>query len=144
MKKKWIIGLLVLVVLISGCTSTTTTQTNPQPTTPAVTTTSTPTATTPMVTTTTTAQPTPTPAIISVNIKSYTFVPATVTVPKGTTVTWTNGDSVPHTVTSVSREFDSGSIDPGKTYSYIFNQGGTFEYSCSIHTTMPHGKVIVT
>ncbi len=143
MKKKWIIGLLVLVVLISGCTSTTTTQTNPQPTTPAVTTTITPTATTPVVTTTT-VQPTPTPAIVSINIKSYTFVPATVTVPKGTTVTWTNGDSVAHTVTSVSREFDSGSIDPGKTWSYVFNQGGTFEYSCSIHTTMPHGKVIVT
>ncbi len=151
MEKKWIILVLVIAVLISGCTTTTTTQTNPPPQTPTVT--ATPTATTPVVTT---AQPTPTattpvattaqptPASVSVNIKGYTFVPDTVTIPKGTTVTWTNGDSVSHTVTSISGEFDSGSIDPGKTYSFTFNQGGTFEYGCSIHTTIPHGKVIVT
>lgn len=155
MKKKWIILVLVIAVLISGCTTTTTTQTNPPPQTPTVTATPTPIATTPIVTTVrptptattpivTTVQPTPTPALVSVNIKGNTFVPDTVTIPKGTTVTWTNGDSVSHTVTSISGEFDSGSIDPGKTYSYTFNQGGTFEYGCSIHTTIPHGKVIVT
>ena len=59
------------------------------------------------------------------------------------TVTWVNDDNVPHTITSVSGSFDSGSIDPGKTYSYKFNQAGTFEYSCTNHPSMPHGKVVV-
>ena len=126
MKKIWFIGLLVFVVLISGCTTTTTTrQAEPTPV--------------------TTAPVTTTPAPVSVDIKSSTFVPVTVGISKGTTVMWTNDDGVQHTVTSVPQgAFDSGPIDPGKTYSYTFNQAGTFEYSCAIHPSIPHGKVIVT
>jgi len=123
MKKTLIIGLLVIFVLISGCTSTTTVtpaSTTPGPTTPAQ---------------TSTEQ--------QVNIKDFNFVPATAEVPMGTTVTWVNDDNTPHTVTSVSGSFDSGSIESGKTYSYKFNQAGTFEYSCINHPSMPHGKVIV-
>ncbi len=126
MKKTWIIGLLVIAVLISGCTTTTTTR--PAEPTPA----------------TTTSAPVTTPAPVSVAIKSSSFVPAIVEISKGTTVTWTNDDGVPHTVTSVSGAFDSGNIDPGKTYSYTFNQAGPFEYSCTNHPSMTHGKVIVT
>jgi plastocyanin len=124
MKKTLIIGLLVIFVLISGCTTTTTT-------TPA-------------------GQPTPgatTPAQISteqqINIKDFNFVPNIAEVPMGTTVTWVNNDNVPHTITSVSGSFDSGNIGPGKTYSYKFNQVGTFEYSCTNHPSIPHGKVVV-
>ena len=123
MKKTLIIGLLVIFVLISGCTSTTTVtpaSTTPGPTTPAQ---------------TSTEQ--------QVNIKDFNFVPATAEVPIGTTVTWVNDDNVPHTITSVSGTFDSGSIGPGKTYSFKFDQAGTFEYSCTNHPSMPHGKVIV-
>ena len=122
MKKTLIIGLLVIFVLISGCTTTTTTRT---------------------------AEPTPatTTAQISteqqINIKDFNFVPNIAEVPMGTTVTWVNDDNVPHTITSVSGSFDSGSIAPGKTYSYKFDQAGTFEYSCTNHPSMPHGKVIV-
>ncbi|MFZ3169488.1 MAG: cupredoxin family copper-binding protein [Candidatus Methanoperedens sp.] len=123
MKKTLIIGLLVVFVLISGCTSTTTV---------------TPASTTPEATT-----PAQTSTEQQVNIKDFNFVPAIAEVPVGTTVTWVNDDNVPHTVTSVSGSFDSGSIDPGKTYSYKFDQAGTFEYSCTIHPTMPRGKVIV-
>jgi len=133
MKKTFFIGLLVMlvmVVLISGCTTTTTT--TPATQTPAPTQTSAPT-------------PTPTPTPVSVDIKSSTFVPGTVGISKGTTVTWTNDDGVRHTVTSVPQgTFDSGPIDPGKTYSYTFNQAGTFEYSCTIHPSIPHGNVVVT
>lgn len=121
MKKTLFIGLLVIAVLISGCTTTTTTQPAP--------------AQTPVTTT---------PAPVSVDIKSSTFVPGTVGISKGTTVTWTNDDGVQHTVTSISGAFDSGPIDPGKTYSFTFNQAGTFEYSCTNHPSIPHGKVIVT
>ncbi|HEX7627732.1 MAG TPA: cupredoxin family copper-binding protein [Candidatus Methanoperedens sp.] len=123
MKKILIIGLLVIFVLISGCTTTTTTRP---------------------------AEPTPlatTPAQVSteqqVNIKDNNFVPDIAEVQMGTTVTWVNDDSVPHTVTSVSGSFNSGSIGSGKTYSYKFDQAGTFEYSCTNHPSMPHGKVIV-
>jgi len=127
MKKIWFIGLLVIAVLISGCTTTTTTR----PAEP------TPVATTSAPITTTTAP-------VSVAIKSSTFTPNIVEISKGTTVTWTNDDGVPHTVTSISGAFDSGNIEPGKTYSYTFNQAGPFEYSCANHPSMTHGKVIVT
>jgi plastocyanin len=123
MKKTLIIGLLVIFVLISGCTTTTTTR--PASPTPEATTSS----------QTSTEQ--------QINIKSFNFVPDIAEVSMGTTVTWINDDNVPHTVTSVSGSFDSGSIDPGKTYSYKFNQAGTFEYSCTNHPSIPHGKVIV-
>jgi plastocyanin len=114
----------------SGCTTTTTTQPAPQVT-------STPAPTQTPVTTT--------PSPVSVHIKSSTFVPGTVGISKGTTVIWTNDDGVQHTVTSVPQGgFDSGPIDPGKTYSYTFNQAGTFEYSCTIHPSIPHGNVVVT
>lgn len=127
MKKIWFIGLLVIAVLISGCTTTTTTR--PAEPTPV---------------TTTSAPVTKTPAPVSVAIKSSTFVPNIVEISKGTTVTWTNDDGVAHTVTSISGAFDSGNIEPGKTYSYTFNQAGPFEYSCTNHPSMTRGKVIVT
>jgi plastocyanin len=143
MKKILILGMLViaLIALLSGCTTTTTTQPVTPTTTPTPATTWTPTAT---PTPTATLQPTATPATVSVDVKGYTFVPVTITVPKGTTVTWTNGDGVAHTVTSILGVFDSGNIAPGKTYSFTFNQAGTFEYGCTIHPSIPHGKIIVT
>jgi plastocyanin len=131
MKKTLIIGLLVIaVLLISGCVSTTPTPT-PQPT-------ATPTST---VTATTNATMR---NIVSVDIINFRFVPANVTVTRGTIVTWTNDDTVPHTVKSVTNVFDPGNIDRGKTYNYTFNQAGSFEYNCSIHATMPHGIITVT
>lgn len=73
---------------------------------------------------------------VTVTIGSQTngFVPSTLTVKSGTTVTWTNGDIVPHTVTGAG--FDSGLIDPGKTYSHRFTSTGSFDYKCSVHTVM--------
>ena len=128
MKKTWFIALLVIAVLLSGCTTTTTTQPATQTPQPAP-------AQTPQ---------TSTPAPVSVAIKSPSFTPDIVEISKGTTVIWTNDDGVRHTVTSVSGAFDSGNIEPGKTYSYTFNQAGPFEYSCVNHPSMTHGKVIVT
>ena len=131
MKKTWITALLVLVVLISGCTYGP--KTTPQPT-PAQ-----------SVTTTTpaTTQPATAPASAAmVEIKGFAFNPATITISKGTTVTWTQKDSAPHTVTTDI--FDSGRLSQGQAFSYTFNQAGTFEYRCTIHPSIPHGKVIVT
>lgn len=83
--------------------------------------------------------PAPTAEVV---IKDLAFSPATITVAAGTTVTWTNQDSVSHTVTSSTGIFDSGTLSKGAEFSYTFNNAGDFEYYCSIHTTMV-GHVIV-
>ena len=77
----------------------------------------------------------------AVDIQGFVFSPDTITVTKGTTVTWTNKDSAAHTVKGTG--FISGTLNQGQTYSHTFNEAGTFEYECSIHTSM-RGKVIVT
>ena len=64
------------------------------------------------------------------------FTPATTQVAVGTTVTWVNNDTVQHTVTSDTKLFDSGPIDPGGKFTYTFTQAGTFAFHCSIHTSM--------
>lgn len=84
----------------------------------------------------------PVPAAVEIEIANLAFSPATVTVAAGTTVTWTNKDSVPHTATSRTPLFDSGKLDGGGKFSYTFNQKGTFEYYCTFHPNMA-GKVIV-
>lgn len=129
MKNTWIIGLLVLVVLISGCTYGPKTTSQPAPAQSP--------ATTPAITTATTAPG----ATAAVEIKDFAFNPATITIEKGTTVTWTNKDSAPHTVTGDT--FGSETLSQGQAFGYIFNEAGTFEYQCHIHPSM-RGKVIVT
>ena len=85
---------------------------------------------------------TQTPATISnaVSIKSFAFNPGTLTVKKGTTVTWTNNDSAPHQIKSAT--FNSTSLSQGQSFSFTFNEVGSFDYSCSIHPSML-GKIIV-
>jgi len=79
-----------------------------------------------------------------VSITNFSFSPASITVKKGSAVTWTNNDSVTHTVTADSGTGpNSGDLAPGKTYSFTYNSTGTFAYHCSIHTDM-HGSVTVT
>jgi plastocyanin len=78
----------------------------------------------------------------AVDIKNLAFSPATLTVSIGTTVTWTNDDSMTHTVTSNSGVFDSGDLPQGKTFSFTFNTAGTFDYHCAIHPSMV-GHIIV-
>jgi plastocyanin len=51
----------------------------------------------------------------------------------GTTVTWTNNDTLPHTVTADDNSFDSGTIQPGQSYSHTFGTAGSYTYFCSIH-----------
>jgi len=79
----------------------------------------------------------------SVSISNFAFSPTSLTVKKGTTVTWTNNDSVPHTVTGDNGGPSSGSISSGTSYSYTFTTTGTFAYHCTIHPSM-HGTVVVT
>ncbi len=76
-----------------------------------------------------------------IQIINNAFSPSELTISVGTTVKWTNADGVPHTVTSAGN-FDSGTIQPGKSFSFTFSKAGSFDYSCSIHPQMK-GKVIV-
>jgi len=79
-----------------------------------------------------------------VEIKNYTFSPTSITVKVGTTVTWTNTDSVHHTVTADESEGPkSEPFGKGETYSYKFTKAGTFTYHCEPHPYM-HGTVVVT
>jgi plastocyanin len=56
------------------------------------------------------------------------------------TITWTNKDSVVHTVTyksgNLTKHFDSGNINPDKVFSQTFTEKGTANYYCKLHTYM--------
>jgi plastocyanin len=79
------------------------------------------------------------------------FVPDTLNVSTGATVTWTNDDTTLHTATSGSpegggasgSEFDSSYLAAGKTFQHTFASAGTFDYYCTLHPFMT-GKVVVS
>ncbi len=79
-------------------------------------------------------------SVASVEISGFAFTPATLTIAKGTTVTWTQKDAAPHAVTGGT--FDSGTLNAGQTYSHTFNEIGSFNYHCNFHQSMT-GKITV-
>lgn len=81
-------------------------------------------------------------AAVEVKIDNFSFTPAMITIPAGTTVRWTNRDDIPHTVVSDDQKFQSKALDTDDQYSYTFTQPGTYGYFCSIHPKMT-GKVVV-
>jgi plastocyanin len=79
----------------------------------------------------------------TVTIGNFTFGPAALIVRPGTTVTWVNGDDIPHTVVAAdTKTFRSKVLDTDDRYSFTFTQAGTYAYFCSIHPHMT-GKIIV-
>src|SRR5580700_5412139 len=84
----------------------------------------------------------PSAATADVKIDNFVFGPQTVTVPMGTTVTWTNHDDIPHTSVSAEGVFKSKVMDTDDKFSYTFTKAGTYPYFCSIHPRMT-GSVIV-
>lgn len=76
----------------------------------------------------------------AVAIKGFAFGPATLTVAKGTKVTFTNNDSTTHTVTSGANRTKDGkfdqSLDANATTTITFDTPGTFEYFCTLHSSM--------
>jgi amicyanin len=79
----------------------------------------------------------------AVSISDFKFNPATLTVPVGTTVTWTNQDEEPHTIAAKDGSFHSPGMDTHGTYSFTFSTPGSYDYICSIHPFMT-GTVVVT
>jgi plastocyanin len=79
----------------------------------------------------------------AVDIVDFAFDASSITVEVGSTVTWTNAGDATHTVTADDGAFDSGDVASGETYSFTFDEPGTYTYFCSIHPDMV-GEVIVT
>lgn len=78
-----------------------------------------------------------------VRIANFAFGPSNFTVSAGTTVTWTNDDSVDHTIVATDTSFISKNIGKGQTFDHTFDTAGTFAYVCGIHSQM-HGTITVT
>jgi plastocyanin len=87
----------------------------------------------------------------SVPTNSDFYVPDVVDTTVGSMVTWTNEDSVPHTATSGVVEnnapvpdgvFDSGFLNNGQSFSFVFDTAGAYDYYCTLHPFMT-GKITV-
>lgn len=76
----------------------------------------------------------------AINIENFAFNPSVITIKKDSTITWTNNDTVPHAIKSA--DFNSETLTKGQSFSFTFNQTGTFNYICSIHPAMT-GQIIV-
>jgi plastocyanin len=91
--------------------------------------------------------PTPTGSNVSIPVGARTlgsaaYVPNPVTITVGSTVTWTNNDTIPHTSTSDNGVFDSGNMAAGAKFSFTFDTRGTFPYHCTFHPGMVASVVV--
>ncbi|HEX3574002.1 MAG TPA: cupredoxin family copper-binding protein [Rhodopila sp.] len=77
-----------------------------------------------------------------VKIDNFTFGPGKVTIAKGTSVTWTNQDDIPHSIVLAALRVRSKALDTDKAFTYQFDKAGTFSYVCGLHPQM-HGTVVV-
>ncbi len=125
MNYKWITGLIILVALISGCTSKSPSTETQQPVITAP----------PPVQTTVSL-----PMTATVENVDFSFYPPEIVIARGGTVTWKQKDFDKHTVTGSG--FDSGELSQGDKFSHTFTEVGTYEYRCNLHPAMK-GKVIV-
>jgi plastocyanin len=82
------------------------------------------------------------PPARTIHIKNFAFVPASLTIPAGTRVTFINDDDEPHTVTATDKSFDSEGLDKNARWSHTFAKAGTSAYFCELHPMM-HGRVVV-
>jgi len=81
---------------------------------------------------------------IIADMKSNAYEPGSLLVKVGDTVTWTNSDTVPHTVTSDDGgPLDSGIIDGGASWSYTFTEPGTYTFFCEVHPNMKGTVTVV-
>jgi LPXTG-motif cell wall-anchored protein len=73
---------------------------------------------------------------MTVSIQDFFFEPDQLTVAPGTTVTWVNDGEEPHTSTADDGTWDSGTLQPGESYSFTFDDPGDYSYLCEIHPDM--------
>lgn len=72
----------------------------------------------------------------TITIVGMKFVPAQIDVHAGDTIEWKNEDILPHTATAENKSFDSGAINPGKSWRFTARKKGTVSYACTFHPTM--------
>jgi plastocyanin len=84
-------------------------------------------------------------AVSPVSMVNFQFIPASLTINTGDTVTWTNNTAATnHTTTSDTGVWDSGTLTPGVSFSFTFTQTGTFAYHCTFHQALGMvGTIIV-
>jgi YVTN family beta-propeller protein len=78
----------------------------------------------------------------TVSIAGFAFGPQAITVKAGDTITWSNVDGAPHTVTFRDGSPGAKSLSPGESFSRMFDKPGTYDYFCSFHPYMT-GSVTV-
>ena len=78
----------------------------------------------------------------AIKIDNFTFTPATLTIPAGTTVKWTNRDDIPHNIVAEDKSFKSKVLDTDEEFNLKFDKPGTYNYFCAIHPKMT-GKIVV-
>ena len=74
-------------------------------------------------------------------VKSYRFDPKAIEVDAGESVTWTNDDNFTHTV-QVDGDEDHR-VERGESISIVFEEPGTYEYVCTLHSQDMEGEVVV-
>jgi amicyanin len=82
----------------------------------------------------------------TVNIQDSAYIPANIQVKKGTTVTWTNQDSIQHDIVpdEQSDNFQASELlSQGESYSFTFNEVGTYNYHCTPHPFMKGSVEVV-
>jgi plastocyanin len=79
---------------------------------------------------------------VMAEVRDFMFRPARLTVNAGTTVVWTNGGQVAHTVTAEDGSFDSGPIESGERRPMLFSKPGSFPFHCTPHPFM-RGEIVV-
>jgi plastocyanin len=92
-----------------------------------------------------TSPATPAPVAPSPNtvvIQGFAFAPNQITVMKGSSITWTNNDAVPHTATADDGSWDTGNIAAGASKSLTFANAGTFAYHCTVHPMMKSSLIV--
>lgn len=80
--------------------------------------------------------PPPPPPVVDLDIINFTFRPGEITIPKGTTLRWTNKDAAPHTATSDTGVFNTGTLSKNQAAEFTFTESGTYTYKCTIHPWM--------
>ena len=86
----------------------------------------------------------PVTAVTHMNMQNFMYQMSNIQVRTGTTVTWTNQDSAPHSVTFKNGMKDSGLLYQGQSFSYTFNTPGTYHYYCTVHPNMVATVTVVS
>ena len=80
-----------------------------------------------------------------VSVTDDAFIPQSDTITVGDSVRWTNNGAVPHTSTSDTKSsWDSGTLDPGESFTFQFESDGVYPYHCTFHPSMAGTIVVLT